>query len=331
MGVQNSLTKTDGNKKMTLSSYLANDAVKSSILQTLGKDKVQSFITSAISLVNSNAALAECDQRSLVLAAIQAAQLELSVSTQLGQVYIVPFNDKNKGCKVAQFQLGYKGYITLAIRTGQYIDIDVKEVRQGEYIGLDSRTGKPRFEWIEDDDIRMELPIVGYMAYFEMLNGFIKTLYWSKTKMEKHADTYSNAFNLAIYKKLQAGEKVQDAWKYSSFWYKDFDGMAYKTMLRQLISKWGIMSIEMQTAVERDMGVIQENGSVEYVDAEPFAAEPEPVEPEAPKPTTKATTKTAAAEPKTEDLDQAAANFFAAGQAEAGETIEVDPSELKSV
>ena len=98
------------------------------------------------------------------------------------------------------------------------------------------------------------LPTIGYLGYFELLNGFSKKLYISKEEMERHANTYSKAFNLEDYRKLQAGQIPQkDMWKYSSFWNKNFDTMAFKTVLRQLISKWGIMSIEMQDAYVKDM------------------------------------------------------------------------------
>lgn len=188
---------------------------------------------------------------------------------------MVPFNtkvgtDKNGQSvyvKKAQFQLGYKGYIQLALRSGYYKDIDVFEVREGEYLGRDKTTGKYKFEFMEDDDIREEKKVIGYMAYFEYLNGFTKTLYWSKEKMLNHADKYSMAFNKESYQKILDGKVPQkDMWKYSSFWYKDFDGMAFKTMLRQLISKWGIMSIEMQEAYTKDMAVINENGSYDYIE-----------------------------------------------------------------
>lgn len=188
---------------------------------------------------------------------------------------MVPFNtkvgtDKNGQpvyIKKAQFQLGYKGYIQLALRSGYYKDIDVFEVREGEYLGRDKTTGKYKFEFMEDDDIREDKKVIGYMAYFEYLNGFTKTLYWSKEKMLNHADKYSMAFNKESYQKILDGKVPQkDMWKYSSFWYKDFDGMAFKTMLRQLISKWGIMSIEMQEAYTKDMAVINENGSYDYIE-----------------------------------------------------------------
>lgn len=111
----------------------------------------------------------------------------------------------------------------------------------------------------------------------EYLNGFRKTLYWSKNKMLLHADKYSKAFNKEDYQKLLDGKIAEkDMWKYSSFWYKDFDGMAYKTMLRQIISKWGIMSVDfnMQKALEADMAVINDNGTYDYVDNEYEITEP---------------------------------------------------------
>ncbi len=187
---------------------------------------------------------------------------------------MVPFNKKIYDAngkevviKVAQFQMGYKGYIQLAIRSGYYKDMDVIEIRKGEYLGRDKLTGKHRFEFIEDEVEREEKEIIGYMAYFEYLNGFTKQLYWTKEKMLKHADTYSKAFSKDAYEKLLEGKIPQkDMWKYSSFWYKDFDGMAFKTMLRQLISKWGIMSIDMQEAFDKDMATIREDGTYEYVE-----------------------------------------------------------------
>lgn len=154
------------------------------------------------------------------------------------------------------------------MRSGQYKDLDVIEIHEGEYKGRDKNTGKQLFEFIQDESERRLKPVIGYLGYFELLNGFTKKLYVSKEEMEEHADKYSKAFNLADYRKLQAGQiPEKDMWKYSSFWYKNFDAMAFKTILRQLISKWGIMSIEMQDAYTRDMAVIKENGEYEYVDS----------------------------------------------------------------
>lgn len=136
-------------------------------------------------------------------------------------------------------------------------------------------SGKPRFKFIEDDDEAEKLPVIGYMAYFEYLNGFKKVLYWSKEKMVRHADRYSPAFSLNAtggkYPKVsfadyEAGNyPPEDAWKYSSFWYKDFQAMAFKTMIRQLISKWGVMSVDMQKAYDTDTRqMTEETNPTEY-------------------------------------------------------------------
>lgn len=157
----------------------------------------------------------------------------------------------------------------------------VMEIRQGEYLGRDSSTGKPRFQFEEDDSRRIELPVIGYMAYFEYLNGFHKTLYWSRQKMLHHADTYSPAFSAEAYQKLQNGDIPQnELWKYSSFWYKEFDAMAEKTMLRQLISKWGVMTTDVTTAYERDGHVMEVSPDGKSILPEMLAPdEPEPAAP----------------------------------------------------
>ena len=247
---------------------IQSDAYKKLINNTLGDpEKAQKFVASISSAVATNPALQECSAGSIVSGALLGTTLNLSPSPQLGQYYLVPFNNTKTGTKEATFILGAKGYKQLAIRSGQYKDIDFIEVREGEYLGRDEETGKQRFKFIQDDEERESKPIVGYLAYFELLNGFRKQIYWSKTKMENHADTYSKAFNLADYKKLQAGQIPQkDLWKYSSYWYSDFTGMAEKTLYRQLISKYGVMSIEMQDAYTKDTTVLREDGSYEYVD-----------------------------------------------------------------
>lgn len=222
--------------------------------------RARRFTASITSAVAVNPALQECDAGTILAGALLGESLNLSPSPQLGQYYLVPFKNRKKGTTDAQFVLGYKGYIQLALRSGQYADLDVTDIRQGEYIGKSQNTGKPQFKFIEDDDERDALPIVGYMAYFEYLNGFRKVVYWSKEKMMNHADTYSPAFNRQGYENLMAGKIPQsDLWKYSSFWYKNFDDMAKKTLLRHLISRWGIMSIEIQTALEDDGHTIVHN------------------------------------------------------------------------
>lgn len=250
-------------------------------------NRANRFIASITSAVAINPQLQECEASTILAGALLGESIGLSPSPQLGQFYLIPFEVKVKGpdgkviyktdsngkrikndkgydvpvtVKNAQFVMGYKGYIQLALRSGYYADLDVLEIKQGEYLGKDKNTGKPCFQFVEDDDIRDTLPVVGYMAYFEYLNGFKKTVYWSRQKMMNHADKYSPAFSAAVYKKIQNGEIAdKDMWKYSSFWYKDFDGMAKKTMLRQLISKWGVMSIELQSALTKDQNFIDMN------------------------------------------------------------------------
>ena len=253
MEVKNSLVKA--NQKQTFSAFLAQDAMKKKINEMVGGEKGQQFVTSIISAVSTNPQLAECDNASIVSAALLGQALNLSPSPQLGQFYLVPFNDNKRGCKVAQFQIGYKGYIQLAIRSGQYKKLNVLAIKKGELKKYDPLNEEIEVQLIEDEEVREKEETIGYYAMFEYLNGFRKTPYWSKEKMEAHAIKYSMGYR---------------AKKGYTFWEKDFDGMAYKTMLRQLISKWGIMSIDltMQKALESDMAVINDNGSYDYIDNE---------------------------------------------------------------
>ena len=251
MAVQNSLT-TKSNGRLGMTAYLSQDAVKNQINNVIGGKNGQRFISAVVSAVNNNPALQECTNQSILSAALLGEALKLSPSPQLGQYYMVPFNDREKG-KVAQFQLGYKGYIQLAIRSGQYKKLTVLAIKEGELIRFDPLNEEIEVKLIEDEEERENTATVGYYAMFEYTNGFRKAIYWSKNKMEAHAMKYSKGYQ---------------AKKGYTFWEKDFDGMAYKTMLRQLISKWGIMSIDMMTAMDSDMAVINEDGSKNYVETE---------------------------------------------------------------
>lgn len=284
MAVSNSLVQSRGGKPRTFSAFLTSDAIKHRINEMVGGRDGQRFITSIISAVSTNPALSECEHSTILSAAMLGESLKLSPSPQLGQYYMVPFKDKKRGCKVAQFQLGYKGYIQLAIRSGYYKKLNVLAIKQGELIRFDPLEEEIEVNLVENDTEREALPTIGYYAMFEYQNGFKKAMYWSREKMMAHADKFSMAFSAKAFEKLQAGEiPEKDLWKYSSFWYKDFDSMAYKTMLRQLISKWGIMSIDLQKAMDGDMGTINEDGSVDYVDNYPDEA-PAPAEEPAPAP-----------------------------------------------
>lgn len=285
MTVNNSLAKVTQQRRLGMTAYLNQDAVKQQINSIVGGKRGTAFITSIVSAVQATPALQECTNPSILSAALLGESLNLSNSPSLGQFWIIPFNNKKKGVKEAQFQLGANGFKQLAMRTGQYKDIDFLEIHEGEYKGRDKYTGKQVFEFIEDDDKRETLPVIGYMAYFELLNGFRKSVYWTKTKMEKHADKYSQAFSLDAYRKLQEGKIPQsDLWKYSSYWYSNFAGMAEKTLIKHLLSKWGILSTELITAIDADMAVINEDGSKDYVDNDDSIIDAEPPQSEEPQP-----------------------------------------------
>lgn len=256
MAVSNSLAKRS--KETSFTAYLKNDAVKNQINGVIGGKNGQRFISSIVSAVGNNPTLQECENSSIVSAALLGESLNLSPSPQLGQYYMVPFKDNNAGIKVAQFQLGYKGYIQLAIRSGQYKKLNVLAIKKGELIRFDPLNEDIEVNLIADENEREKAETIGYYAMFEYTNGFKKAMYWSKEKMKAHAIKYSQGYSADIKK----GTK----W---TFWSKDFDGMAYKTMLRQIISKWGIMSIDMQRAIDSDMAVINEDGTRTYVDNEP--------------------------------------------------------------
>jgi len=268
MAINNTLAPRQGNgKPQTFRAFLTSDAIKNRINSMVGGKDGQRFISAVISAVSVNPGLTECDHATILSAALLGESLKLSPSPQLGQYYLVPFNDKKRNTKVAQFQLGYKGYIQLAIRSGYYKKLNVLAIKEGELIRFDALNEEIEVKLIENDTEREQAKTIGYYAMFEYTNGFRKAIYWSREKMMAHADKFSMAFSAAKYQDLLDGKIPQsEMWKYSSFWYKDFDGMAFKTMLRQLISKWGIMSIELQTAIDKDMGTIHEDGTVDYVD-----------------------------------------------------------------
>lgn len=256
MSVKNSLAPQS--KRLGIGAYLNQDAVKNKINEVVGGKNGQRLITAIVSATTANPQLQECTNQSILSAALVGEGLKLSPSPQLGQYYMVPFNETRSKTKVAQFQLGYKGYIQLALRSGQYRKLNVMAIKEGELIRFNPLEEEIEVNLIEDEAEREAAQTTGYYAMFEYLNGFKKAMYWSKEKMESHALKFSQGY--------AADKRKGTNW---TFWSKDFDGMAFKTMLRQLISKWGIMSIELQTALDADMSVINEDGTKNYVDNEP--------------------------------------------------------------
>ena len=249
MAVTNQLTNLK--KKLGLTAYLTQDAVKDQINKVVGGKDGQQFITSIVSAVQANPQLQECTNTSILSSALLGQSLKLSPSPQLGHYYMMPFKNNKNNTTEAQFVMGYKGMIQLAIRSGYYKRLNVLAIKEGELVRYNPLDEDIEVNLIEDEEQREAAPTIGYYAMFEYTNGFKKAIYWSKKKMEAHALRYS------------AGYKAKKGY---TFWEKDFDAMAYKTMLRQLISKWGIMSIDMQQAYESDQAVIREDGSKDYVD-----------------------------------------------------------------
>jgi len=232
---------------------ISSDAVKNKVNAIIGDEKKGAkFISYLTNMVTQNPSLAECEQGTVINSALAGFALDLS--HQLGQFYVVPFEDRKNNRKTATFQLGYKGYIQLAIRSGLYEVINALDVKKGELKKYDRLTDEVEIEWLEDNQ-REKLETVGYVAIIKLSTGFKKVLYWSKDKMKAHAEKYSQGYR----------SDVKNSTGYT-FWSKDFDGMAFKTMLRQIISKWGIMSIEMQEAFVKDQAEVDDTGKVNYVD-----------------------------------------------------------------
>ena len=232
MAVNNSLVQRTP-QKTTFSAFLTKDAVKNQINSIVGGKDGQRFISAIVSAVSVNPALQECDNSTILSGALLGESLKLSPSPQLGHYYLVPFDDKNRG-KVAVFQLGYKGYIQLAIRSGQYKKLNVMAIKEGELEYFDPLNEDIKINLMVDNwDAREEAPTIGYYAFFELTNGFRKAIYWSKKQMMSHADKYSPAFSKdATTVKVKGVEKTKvsfadfeagnydpkDAWMYSSFW-----------------------------------------------------------------------------------------------------------------
>ena len=305
MAVNNSLAPTSGRK--TFSQALATEGFQTALVTSIQDEKTRKkFVADITAYVASNKMLQECDNKSILSAALNGCALGLSPVT--GEYWVVPYKTKD-GYK-AQFQLGVQGRIQLALRSGKIAVLNTKEIHEGEYKGLDPNSGEPIFSFISDDVEREAKPIVGYRAYVKLTNGFEKSIYFSKEKVLKWAARYSKAFDRDLYDRFVAG-KVTD-WKEqqrcSSPWYERFDTMACNTVLKQLL-KWCPMSVEMQDS-ERYENVVDDKvvGSLDIqfepieATAEEVTAE-EPVVEEAPKATAKATKKAKKAEPQEEIID----------------------------
>ena len=209
-------------RKVGIAAYLAQEAVKSNVESVVGQKDAQRFISSVVSAVQTNPELAACSNTSILSAALLGQSLNLPQSPQIGMFYLVPYENTKKGTKEATFQLSYRGMLQLAMRSGQYKSINVTDIREGELESYNPIEDTYSFNPETDISKRMDLPVIGYYAYFELTNGFKKGIYWPKEKVDAHAKKYSASY--------------RNNWK-SCSWKTDFDAMAKKTMLRQLTSK----------------------------------------------------------------------------------------------
>ncbi|MCE4051997.1 recombinase RecT [Bacillus sp. Au-Bac7] len=236
-GLKNQLSNQQGNKQVSpqnlgLKSLLSTPTMQKKFEQVLEK-KAPQFMASLLNLYSGDTNIQSAEPMSIISSAMVAASLDLPVDKNLGYAWIVPFFDSKKGVKAAQFQLGYKGYIQLALRTGLYKSINVIEVREGELKKWNRLT-----EEIELDlDGAKSDRVIGYCGYFKLSNGFEKTVYWTKDEIEAHRIKFN---------------KAKDKKSLNNVWKSDYDAMAMKTVIRNLLSKWGILSIEMQKAVSAD-------------------------------------------------------------------------------
>ena len=213
------------------------------------------FVSNLTALVANNVNLQCCEPYTLMFAALKATALNLPIEPSLGMAHVIPYKNKKRGVTEAQFQLGYKGFQQLALRTGQYKRINTTEVREGELGKRNRLTGEIEWNWIEDEAQRLSTPIVGYVNYFLLLNGFESTFYMSKEEMEKHALQYSQT-----YRSTDAYTKGQSKWT------TDFDAMAKKTVIKLNLSKNGVLSTELQEAIIADQSVMREENKYEYTD-----------------------------------------------------------------
>lgn len=232
-------------------------------LATVLGDKRQQFVTNLSALVSNDKKLQECEPATIMHAAITATALELPLDKNLGFAYVIPYQNKRAGVSEAQFQLGAKGITQLAIRSGQFVRINVSDVREGELKGFNRLSGDITFDWDETAE-REKKKVVGYVAYFRLVNGFSKTMYMSVEEIEAHAKRYSQTY----------GSK-NDYVRSQSKWSTDFDAMAQKTILKRLLTKYAPLSVEMQTAFQADQSVQREAGAYSYVDNDAQAAKAE--------------------------------------------------------
>ena len=241
--------------KHTTKAFFDRPVVQEKLKELVGKN-APAFATSVLQIVNSNSMLVNADPQTVFSAACMAATLNLPINNNLGFAYIVPFKNNKENKIEAQFQLGYKGFIQLAQRSGQFSRIAATPVYEGQLLSANPLLGY-EFDW----SVKPSGNPIGYVAFFKLINGFAAELYMSKEEVMKHANKYS-----------QTAKKGFGVWK------DQFEAMALKTVLKLLLSKQAPLSIEMQTAQLADQAIVRdvETNDFDYIDHSESVADLEP-------------------------------------------------------
>lgn len=253
-------------KRTEFLEYLRREDIQERIALAIGNSNCQRFNTAIVSAVTANHVLMGCEPLSIITAALMGESLNLSAS--LGQYSMLPMKTHKKiddqivDVYVVQFYIGANGYKQLAMRTQEHVDIDVMTIKQGELLGIDRMTGKPKFEFITDYEGRRKAPIIGYRAMFQLRNGMTKSLYMSSQEMLEHAERYVPYFTIAEYERFLKGGNFtnEERKKFSGTWYAQFDKMSLKTVIRTLLRNDGYLTPDLLRAIESD-GTIIEDGA----------------------------------------------------------------------
>ena len=246
----NEVTKKPQTGLQKFNAMLENTRTQEYLTNVLGEKK-QTFVSNMVALVSSNKALSECDPSTIMFSCLKATALSLPLDPSLGLAWVLPYKDNKNNTTVATFQLGAKAYIQLALRTAQYRKINVRDVREGEIVGEDFVSGEMQFKKLEKD--RSKAKVVGYVAMFELINGFSKQLYMSEEELDAHAKRFSQTYRKGY--GLWSDKEMRPA-------------MMEKTILKRLLSKYGVLSVEMEQAIKSDSAVLGENDAVRYIDNE---------------------------------------------------------------
>ena len=274
VNAKTAITTTDNNAPVSqaakktvgsiLQSMLDSENYRQRFQDLLGK-RMPSFMGSIVSMVNEDPYLKEAFFNApvtVIQSALKAAAYNLPIDKSLGFAYVVPFKNGKTGRREAQFIIGYKGLLQLANRTGAYERINVVDVREGELKSFDRLTEDVEVEWIQDEEERERRPVIGYLGYFRLINGYEKKIYMSVSAINAHE------------RKFRKGRGDRPA-----IWNDNYDAMACKTVLRRMISKWGLMSIDYQKADAATVQIAQDIATGKVDDEEVQTIDAEPVEP----------------------------------------------------